>query len=107
MLQPVLDAVADLDVTVLYAVTVRPFDADALRGAVLGSASADVVMVEPYLAGTSSRNVDEALLDMPHRVLALGVSRTELRRYGTPGEHAAAHGLDAASLRERISAFLR
>jgi transketolase len=105
MLQPVLDAVADLDVTVLYAVTVRPFDADAVRHAVSESANADVVLVEPYLAGTSSREVNEALLDLPHRVLGLGVGRAELRRYGTPAEHAAAHGLDAASLRARISGF--
>lgn len=107
MLQPVLDAVADLDVTVLYAVTVRPFDEGALRHAVSWSSSADVVLVEPYLAGTSSRQVDDALLDVPHRVLGLGVGRAELRRYGTPADHAAAHGLDAASLRVRISGFLR
>lgn len=106
MLQPVLDAVAGLDLTVLYAATVRPFDAGTLRDTVRDSGSADVVLVEPYLAGTSDREVDEALLDWPHRVLGLGVSRTELRRYGTPAEHAAAHGLDAASLRERISEFL-
>ncbi len=107
MLQPVLDAVAGLDVTVLYAVTVRPFDAAAVRRAIHAAASADVVLVEPYLAGTSSREVDDALIDLPHRVLALGVGRTELRHYGTAAEHAAAHGLDAPALRERISAFLR
>lgn len=50
--------------------------------------------------------VDQALLDVPHRVLGLGVGRAELRRYGTPAEHAAAHGLDPGSLRKRISAFL-
>jgi transketolase len=102
LLEPVLDAAADLDVSVLYAVTVRPFDAAALRAA----GSSDVVVVEPYLAGTSDRVVNEALADIPHRVLGLGVGRAELRRYGTPAEHEAAHGLDAASLRERITAFL-
>jgi transketolase len=107
MLQPVLDAVAGLDLTVLYAVTVRPFDASGLRAAVRATGSAAVVLVEPYLAGTSNREVDEALLDLPHRVLGLGVGRAELRRYGTPAEHAAAHGLDPASLRQRISGFLR
>jgi transketolase len=76
--------------TVLYAVTVRPFDAGALRRAVTASDSADVVLVEPYLAGTSAREVDQALLDLPHRVLGLGVGRAELRRYGTPaGGHRA------------------
>jgi transketolase len=107
MLRPVLDALDGFDVTVLYAATVRPFDARMLRDAARASDTADVVVVEPYLAGTSNREVDEALLDLPHRVLGLGVSRAELRRYGTPADHAAAHGLDAASLRERIAGFLR
>ena len=107
MLAPVLDAVAGMDVTVLYAVTVRPFDTDTLRRAAGAADSVAVVLAEPYLAGTSSREVDEALLDIPHRVLALGVGRAELRRYGTPADHAAAHGLGAASLRTRISGFLR
>lgn len=107
MLQPVLDAVSGMDLSVLYAATVRPFDAAALRRAVTATDTADVVLVEPYLAGTSNREVDEALLDLPHRVLGLGVGRAELRRYGTSAEHAAAHGLDPASLRERIAGFLR
>ena len=106
LLDPVLEAVADLDVTVLYAATVRPFDVAGLRSAVARTAAADVVLVEPYLAGTSNREVNEALLDTPHRVLGLGVARQELRRYGTAAEHAAAHGLDAAALRARIGGFL-
>jgi transketolase len=99
----VLRATAGMDVTVLYAATIRPFDVAALR-ATLGAA--DVVLVEPYLAGTSVPAVAEALRDIPHRVLGLGVGREELRRYGTRAEHRAAHGLDAASLRARIGDFL-
>lgn len=103
LLDPVLEAVEGLDVTVLYANTVRPFDSAGLR-AVLGTD--EVVLVEPYLAGTSSRVVAEALSDVPHRLLALGIRREELRRYGGPQEHLAAHGLDAAGLRASISGFL-
>ncbi|MGN6634578.1 MAG: transketolase family protein [Oryzihumus sp.] len=103
MLDPVLEATAGLDVSVLYASTVRPFDSAGLRGS-LGTP--DVVLVEPYLAGTSSRLVSEALMDLPHRVLALGVGRTELRRYGTPAEHQAAHGLDSAGIRRSLERFL-
>ena len=83
--------------------TIRPFDADTLRATLNHP---DVVLVEPYLTGTSVPFVTEALRDIPHRVLALGVGRQELRRYGTPAEHIAAHGLDAASLRARIADFL-
>ncbi len=102
MLDNVLDAMADLDVTVLYAATVRPFDGAALRAA----GHTDVVLVEPCLAGTSTAAANDALADLPHRVLGLGVGRRELRRYGDMADHLAAHGLDAASLRERIGVFL-
>ncbi|MEV6832930.1 transketolase [Streptomyces sp. NPDC051133] len=105
MLDAVLAATEGLDVTVLYGTTVRPFDAAGLRRAT-GAAGTDVVLVEPYLAGTSTGAVSEALSDVPHRVLALGVGRRELRRYGTVEEHVAAHGLDPAALRGRIGGFL-
>lgn len=65
-----------------------------------------VILVEPYLAGTSSAVVSEALADVPHRLLAIGVPNTEHRRYGTWQEHNAAHGLDAPGIRERVRAFL-
>jgi transketolase len=100
----VVDATLGLDVTVLYAATIRPLDAATLRDSLQAP---DVVLVEPYLAGTSVPAVTEALRDLPHRVLGLGVGRRELRRYGTPAEHQAAHGLDARSLRASIASFLR
>jgi len=103
MLSPVLDAVADLDVTVAYATTVRPFDAEGLR--TLASSGA-VVLVEPYLAGTSAFAVASALASRPHRLLSLGVGREEVRRYGTPADHAAWHGLDAAGIRRSVTRFL-
>lgn len=103
MLDPALETVADLDVTVAYTLTPRPLDTAGLRSLV----DTEVIVVEPYLAGTSSRMVAEALADRPHRELHLGVSRTEIRRYGRPSDHARAHGLDPAGLRRSITAFLR
>jgi len=108
MLDNVLAAVAGLNVTVLYATSVRPFDGDTLRAALdAPGIPADVVLVEPYLAGTSSTAATEALADRPHRVLGLGTARRELRRYGSIEEHLAGQGLDPRSLRERITGFLR
>jgi transketolase len=101
-LSPVLAATADLDATVAYLSRVRPFDDEGLRAAVTGT---DVVLVEPYLAGTSAAEVARALADRPHRLLALGVQNIELRRYGTREEHRTAHGLDAAGIRASIDAF--
>jgi transketolase len=104
---PTLDeaaaATSDLDVTLAYLSTVRPFDAAGLRQALRGT---DVVLVEPYLAGTSAAEVADALRDRPHRLLGIGVRNPELRRYGTPAEHRAAHGLDATGIRTQLDGFV-
>jgi transketolase len=94
-LDPTLAATRDLDVTVAYMATVRPFDAEGLRAVVRGT---DVVLVEPYLEGTSAPQVSAALADRPHRLRAIGVPNGEFRHYGTGDEHRAAHGLDAAGI---------
>ncbi len=104
-LDPVLAATSTLDVSVLYASTVRPFDHAGLRAAV-GAASPDVVLVEPYLAGTSAYQVGEALTYVPHRLRSLGVRRDlEVRANGKAADHDAVHGLDAAGIAAAVRAF--
>jgi transketolase len=99
LLDATLEATADMDVTVLYMTTARPFDADTLRGSLAGEL---VVLVEPYQTGTSSAEVAAALADVPRRIAAIGVPNAEHRKYGTWQEHNAAHGLDAGGIRARI-----
>jgi transketolase len=103
VLDDVLAATADRDVTVLYAHSVRPFDSSTFRAVLTAP---HVVLVEPWLAGTSARVVSDALVGVPHRLLSLGTRRMELRHYGTPAEHQRAHGLDAAGIRRSIESFL-
>jgi transketolase len=102
----VLAATETLDVTVLYANRIRPFDGQTLRAVVSGQDAAAIVIVEPYLAGTSVSEIASALRDLPHRVLGLGVGHEELRKYGTSRQHAIAHGLTSGRLRLSISSFL-
>ncbi len=103
-LSPVLEATSDRDVTVAYIATVRPFPHDELRDA-LGTGT-DVVLVEPYLAGTSAPEIALALRDRPHRLLALGVPNAEFRHYGTGAQHRSAHGLDTAGIARSLEEFL-
>lgn len=104
MLDKVLAATAGLDVTVLYASTVRPFDHRGLRAA----GHTDVVLVEPYLAGTSAHQVADAFADVAHRLRALGVRRdVEVRAYGTAEEHDAVHGLDPQGIATAVHQFIR
>ena len=103
MLQPVLTATEGLDATILYTATPRPLDPVRLRELVTGT---DVVLVEPYLEGTSAAAVSAALVDRPIRLLSIGVPPVELRRYGTRQDHDRSYGLDAAGLRKRLKGFL-
>ncbi|WDF35503.1 transketolase [Streptomyces sp. T12] len=90
-LDPVLRATAGLDLAVLYAATVRPFDEVGLRTAVLAADHADVVLVEPGPPGLSARHVAETLVHVPHRLLPLG----------------GADGLDEDVLARAVRDFLR
>lgn len=103
-LTPVLEATASRDVGVAYLATVRPFPHDGVRNALADAT--DLVVVEPYQAGTSASEIAVALRDRPHRLLALGVPNAECRHYGTGAEHRAAHGLDAAGIARSLDEFL-
>lgn len=106
LLDAALAATDGLGCTVAYTHTPRPFDAAGLRALVAHTAGVpEVVLVEPYLAGTSAHVVSEALADTPHRLLCIGVGRAELRRYGRPADHARWHGLDAEGLRASVVRF--
>ncbi|WP_018908579.1 transketolase family protein [Salinispora arenicola] len=107
VLDDVLAATSTMDATVLYASTVRPFDHVGLRSAV-GAARPNVMVVEPYLRGTSAHEVAEALGDVPHRLRSHGVRRDqEVRAYGKALDHDRLHGLDTASLAESAIDFFR
>lgn len=97
-----LEAARGLDVTVLHLTTVRPLPVEVITSL----AGGDVVVVEPYLKGTSAAGFSAALGSRPHRLACLGVGIQELRRYGTPEEHERAHGLDAAGIRRSLGEFL-
>ncbi len=103
-LDPALEATTGLDVGVLYTGSVKPFDGAGLRDAVRGTS---LVVVEPFLQATTAGLVNEALADRAMRYTYLGVQDRELRHYGTPLEHQRAHGLDAVSLRNRITLAAR
>ncbi|MFV2085494.1 transketolase family protein [Micromonospora sp. LOL_021] len=105
MLDPTLDAVTGLDVTVAYTNTPRPFDVTGLR-MLVDYVDPVVVLVEPYLAGTSSHLVGAALADRPYRLLSLGVGREDLHRYGSAADHDRWHGLDPAGLRRSVTRFV-
>jgi transketolase len=104
MLDRVLPATADLDLTVLYATTVLPLDAATLARE--AADRPDVVVVEPFRTGTLAAQVTAALEHRPSRIASIGVPQQIPRDYGTPEQHDHAFGLDAEGIGRRIRAFL-
>ncbi len=106
MLERTLAAVEGLDLTVLYATTVVPFDEETLRDAV-AKASAKVMLVEPYYEGGLVQNIAGALQAIPTRIKAIGVPRRVLERYGPPERHDKELGLTTEGIHTQITSFLR
>ncbi len=95
-----LAAVEGLDATVLYTATPNPLDARTLDAKVAGD---DLVIIEPYLAGTSAGRVADALSNRPMRIRSHGVHQPEVGHYGSPRDHRRFHGLDARGIREFVT----
>ncbi|MEK8074014.1 transketolase family protein [Rhodococcoides navarretei] len=102
MTDRVLAAAEGRDVTVLHASTIRPFDSRTLRATLTAP---DVMIVEPYLAGTSVLQVNRALADVRHRVSGVGVEPGERRKYGTVAQHDRVNGLDIEGLSRSMTEF--
>jgi transketolase len=77
---------------------VRPFP--TLELASLGAG--DIVLVEPYMAGTSAGEIP---FERPRRLHCLGIREPELRHYGTGADHRRAHGLDASGIARSLAAL--
>jgi len=103
MLDSVLPAVEDMDVTVLYCTTVAPFDGRTLRTT---SQSNKIVVVEPYYEGVLVPDVCAAMRHTPIRIETIGVPHKVLSRYGEPEQHDEALGLTPKGIRRRIEQFL-
>lgn len=105
MLGPVLEACADLDISVLYYTTLEPFDVAALRAC----AKTDrIAVVEPFYEGTLSHDVLSAFAGKRSvRVLSVGVPRKFRHSYGTTAQQDTACGLSVPALKQRLNEFFR
>ena len=97
MLQTVLDATIDLDVTVVYCTTVKPFDVSSIL-----NESHKVVIVEPYYSGPILRNIEQSLGGLNGSYTCLGVPDNFIRKYGNKEDIDKLIGLDKETIRQKI-----
>jgi transketolase len=104
MLTRTLEACEGMDVTVLYATGIRPFDTSTLLASI--TEVPFVIIVEPFYEGTTAPFVVDALRHVSSRVISIGVPRRFIRSYGSVEEHDAELAIDTSGIRRRIAGSL-
>lgn len=99
MLETVLAACADLDVTILYYTTLAPFDHETLRE---NCATGKVLLCHQYYVGTLTHDVHEALAGRPILLSEVGLPLKVFREYGTYEDKMEAYGLTVSKVRQQV-----
>lgn len=102
MLDTVLAATKDLDVTVIYMTTIRPFDTETIKKNIAGG---KVMICEPYYSGALTENVLNAS-KKPLRIELLGVPKEFLTNYGTMEQHDNSVGLTEKEIFKKIKKLI-
>jgi len=89
LLDKVIDPTKNLDVTVIYLTTIRPFDTETIKKNIAGN---KILICEPYYSGAITEDVLESS-DKPLKINFLGVPKKFLTNYGTVEEHDECIGL--------------
>jgi transketolase len=103
LLDTVLEAGKDLDITVLYYTTVAPFDAQTLKD---NAGSSKLLLCEPYYSGVSAADIQAALFPAPVSIDFAGIPSRFLTQYGSCEEHDEALGLTAGRIRSRMQRMM-
>lgn len=100
MLDAVMDACRDLDVTVLYYTTLEPFDCKTLEE---NCQSNKLLIVEPEYEGSLLYDVHKALNGRAIRIEHVAFPKEIFRNYGTYDEKMSYYKLDKDSIRKKIN----
>ena len=103
MLDEVMKACADQDVTVLYYTTLEPFDRETLAA---NCPSGKILIVEPEYEGTLLYDVFKALPGRPLQIEQVAFPREIFRNYGTYQEKMEFYGLTAERVSEKLRLLL-
>lgn len=102
MLQSVLEATKELNVTILYYTTVKPFDVELL----LNNFNETLIVCEPFYEGTTNRLITKALEGKKYKLYNIGVPNEFLTNYGGKKDHDKKLKLDYETLSLRVQKCL-
>jgi transketolase len=103
MLDRVLEASKDLDVTVLYYTSVAPFDREMLAA---NCPSGKILLCEPYYSGALAPDVVASFPGRSTQLELAGVPHGFLTNYGGAAEHDTGCGLTADDINKKLKALI-
>ena len=98
MLDKTLDALADLDVEILYFYKLNPIDKDLIRR---NCKSGKILLIEPFYSGTMT-SIVSSLIPKRSKIVTIGYPREFLRNYGTLQEHLEFIGFTEDKIRKAV-----
>lgn len=99
MLDVVMEACKEEDVTILYYTTLEPFDGETLAA---NCPSGNVLICEPHYEGTLCYDIIKVLKSENLRIRHVGVPRKIIREYGTKKEKDCFYGLTPDNIRYKL-----
>jgi transketolase len=102
LLDNVLSATIDMDVTILYYTTINPFDSDLL----LENFNENIILIEPYYEGGLNYKINKALSNKKYKLNNIGVPHNFLTNYGSKLEHDKNLNLDSEGIRKKLELCL-
>ena len=98
VLQAVLEASFDLDVTIIYCTTIKPFDFSSIKRFL----SKKILIVEPNYSGPILTNIHRELDNIMGNFSMIGVPNNFINKYGSKDEIDKMIGLDSKTIKSRI-----
>jgi len=98
MLEVVLEASKNLDVTIIYCTTVKPFDFSTISKYL----SKKILIIEPYYSGPILNNILRKTRNINGYFSSIGVPNDFINKYGSKADIDSMIGLDSKTIRRRI-----
>lgn len=103
LLDDVMSACADIDVTILYYTSLEPFDTHVLAQ---NCASSKILLCEPYYSGALDHDVMESVGINSIRIEHVGVPHVFLTEYGNAQDHNHNIGLTPQNIRLKLESLI-
>lgn len=102
LLDKVIKATENLDVTIIYLTTIRPLDTKSLKKYITGN---KILICEPYYSGAVTEDIIK-LSDTPVKIDFLGVPKEFLNHYGNNGDHDKYIGFTENEIRNKVKKLI-